>query len=103
MPSLDDAGTARPGPRVAVRASAPVELCWALHAALKIEFRLAHPVLRELYDEHPELLHEAATFWDDEASPGLGFLELLVLASEADELFAVDLAGLLSKLETVGS
>ena len=103
MPSLDDAATTRPGPRVTVRASAPVELCWALHAALKPEFRLAHPALQALYDEHPDLLEQAATFWDDDASPGLGFLEFLVLANEGGELFAVDLGGLFSKLEAVSA
>ena len=103
MPSLDDAAAARPGPRVTVRASAPVELCWALHAALRVDFRRAHPALEALYDEHPELLQLAATFWDDDASAGLGFLELLVLASEGDELFAVDLARLFAKLDALSA
>ncbi len=103
MPSLDDATTTRSGPLVTVRASAPVELCWALHAALKPEFRLAHPALQTLYDEHPELLEQAASFWDDDASPGLGFLEFLVLAYQGDALFAVDLGGLFSELDTVSS
>ena len=99
MPSLDDSVAGAPRPRVTVHASAPVELCWALHAALKEEFRLEHPALRAMYDEHPELLARAASFWVDDASPGLGFLELLVLAHEGGELFAVDLVGLFSKLE----
>ena len=103
MPSLDDATTTRSGPLVTVRASAPVELCWALHAALKPEFRLAHPALQALYDEHPELLEQAASFWDDDASPGLGFLEFLVLAHQGDALFAVDLGGLFAELDTVSS
>jgi len=103
MPSLDDATTTGPGPRVTVRASAPVELCWALHAALKPEFRLAHPALQALYDEHPELLEQAASFWDDDASPGLGFLEFLVLAYQGDGLFAVDLGGLFSELDTLST
>jgi DNA-binding transcriptional ArsR family regulator len=102
MPSLDDATTGA-GPLVTVRASAPVELCWALHAALRPEFRLAHPPLQALYDEHPGLLERAATFWDDDASPGLGFLEFLVLAYQDDALFAVDLGGLFSHLDTVSS
>jgi DNA-binding transcriptional ArsR family regulator len=102
MPSLDNA-VARRGPRVTVRASAPVELCWALHAAQKKEFRDAHPALRALYAEDPELLDQAATFWDDDASPGLGFLELLVLAHEGNELFAVDLGGLFSELDALAS
>ncbi len=86
-----------------VRPSAPVELCWALHAAVKQEFREEHPALRALYEEHPELLEQAATFWQDDASPGLGFLELLVLAHEGDELFAVDLDALFSKLDALGT
>ncbi len=102
MPSLDDA-VARHGPRVTVHSSAPVELCWTLHAAQKKEFRDAHPALTALYAEHPELLERAATFWDDDASPGLGFLELLVLAHEGEELFAVDLGGLFSKLDALAS
>ena len=93
----------RQGPRVTVRASGPVELCWVLHAAQKKEFRDAHPALGAMYAERPELLEQAATFWDDDASPGLGFLELLVLAHEGDELFAVDLGGLFSKLDGLGS
>jgi DNA-binding transcriptional ArsR family regulator len=102
MPSLDDAA-ALSGPRVTVRPSAPVELCWALHAGLKEDFRQAHPVLGALYDDHPDLLERAASFWDDDASPGLGFLELLVLAHAGDELFALDLGGLFSKLDALAS
>ena len=102
MPSLDNA-VARPGPRVTVRPSATVELCWALHAALRKEFRDAHGALAALYDEHPEVLERAAAFWDDAASPGLGFLELLVLAQEGDELFAVELGGLFAKLDALAS
>jgi DNA-binding transcriptional ArsR family regulator len=103
MPSLDDAAAAPPDPRITVRASAPVELCWALHAALKREFRDGHPALAALYDEHPELLERASSFWDDDASPGLGFLELLVLAHAGDELFALDLGGLLARLDGLAS
>jgi DNA-binding transcriptional ArsR family regulator len=103
MPSLDDAAAAPPEPRVTVRASAPVELCWALHAALKQDFRDGHPALGALYDEHPELLERAASFWDDAASPGLGFLELLVLAHEGDELFSLDLGGLFAKLDVLAT
>ncbi len=103
MPTLDDGVSAAPRPTVTVRASAPVELCWALHAGVKQEFREGHPVLRALYDEHPELLEHAATFWNDDASPGLGFLELLVLAHAAGELFALDLGGLFSKLDSVAA
>jgi ArsR family transcriptional regulator len=102
MPSLDD-DVARPGPRVTVRASATVELCWALHAGQKKEFRDAHRALSALYDEHPELLEQVTSFWDDDASPGLGFLELLVLAHQGDELFAVELEGLFAKLDALAS
>jgi DNA-binding transcriptional ArsR family regulator len=102
-PSLDDGAAARPGPRVTVRPSAPVELCWTLHAAVRPDFRVDHPALGALYDEHPELLEQAATFWNDDASSGLGFLELLVLAHEGGELFALDLAGLLSKIDALSS
>ena len=44
MPTLDDGVSAAPRPTVTVRASAPVELCWALHAGVKQEFREGHPV-----------------------------------------------------------
>ncbi len=47
------------------------------------------------------MLELAATFWDDDASPGLGFLELLVLAHQGDELFAVELEGLFAKLDAL--
>ena len=70
---------------------------------MKKEFRDAHPALGALYAEHPALHERAAGFWDDDASPGLGFLELLVLAHEGGELFAVDLGGLFTKLDTLAS
>jgi ArsR family transcriptional regulator len=86
---------------VTVRASAPVELCWVLHAATRADFRDGHPALHALFDEHPELLERAANFWTDDASDGLGFLELLVLAHNGGELFALDPAALFSKLKGV--
>jgi DNA-binding transcriptional ArsR family regulator len=99
MPSLDDAVTAPSRPRVTVQGSAAVELCWTLHAAVKQEFRTNHPALGALYDEHPDLLEQVAGFWHDDASPGLGFLELLVLAYEAGELFSLDLGNLFAQFD----
>ena len=99
MPWLDDAAVTSPGPRITVRPSSPVELCWVLHAALREDFRGGHPALRTLFDEHPALLEHAAAFWRDGASPGLGFLELLVLAHDNDALFDLDPGELLSKID----
>jgi DNA-binding transcriptional ArsR family regulator len=103
MPVLSDPTTAAVGPRVTVRASAAVELCWVLHAALREDFRAGHRALQVVFDEHPELLADAAGFWADGASNGLGFLELLVLAHHGDELFAPDLDGLMARIEELGA
>jgi DNA-binding transcriptional ArsR family regulator len=99
MPWLDDAAFTSPGPRVTVRPSSPVELCWVLHAALREDFREGHPALRALFEEHPALLEQAAAFWQDGASPGLGFLELLVLAHQSDVLFDLDPGELFSNID----
>jgi DNA-binding transcriptional ArsR family regulator len=90
MPFSDDQANVPSGPRVSIRPSPAVELCWVLHAALREDFRVGHPTLEALFEDRPDLLDRAASFWEDGASDALGFLEFLVLAHHGGLLFAPD-------------
>jgi DNA-binding transcriptional ArsR family regulator len=93
MPILNEP-SASAGPEVAVRPSAVVELSWILHAGLRADFRSGHEPLGAFYDAHLDLLPQVASFWVDDASGAVGYLELIVLAHAGGLLFATDLADL---------
>jgi DNA-binding transcriptional ArsR family regulator len=73
-------------PSVIVAPSMVIDLSWAVHAAEKIQLQAGHPLLRTLYEDHPELAQRIRTFWDDDTY----FTELQVLAHRAGALSLID-------------
>ena len=53
-----------------------LDLNWVAHGAEKAEMRDLHPVLTQLYRDHPDLVNRIPGFWDDGAE---SYLELQVL------------------------
>ena len=90
------------GPRFKVGAhtSIAVELEWVLAAARRDDFRAAHPTLVRVYEDDPDLLERARSFWGPEATGSCtGYMELMVLAHQVGMLLSDDADALLARLE----
>lgn len=98
MPLLMD--PVRPqGPSVEVRASAAIELEWALASAHRSEYRRDHAALAALYDQHPGLADRVRSFWGDDCTTSCGgSIELMALAHHGGLLFSTDGLELLRRL-----
>ena len=72
-------------PRVSVLPSVAIEIEWALASGEREDYRRDHPVLAQIYEDHPGLLARVDEMWrpGEETSCG-GFMELMVLAHEGD-------------------
>jgi len=80
------------------------DLSWTLLAADSVYLRTLHPVLFDLYDQHPDLETRVKAFW--ESGPGF-FAEMEVLALFGDLIDTTDIgtlrAGLESSLESISA
>jgi DNA-binding transcriptional ArsR family regulator len=87
MPVVDSY-TAPPLPAVRVETSVAVELEWAMATALHPDWMAEHPTLGEVYARRAELVGELRSLWPAELGLGCaGFLEIVVLAHHAGQLF----------------
>jgi hypothetical protein len=67
------------GPTLTVTPSLAVDLSWVLHAAASPQLCQRHPALLSIFEDNPELLTRAKTFWGEDTC----FTELQVLAFRA--------------------
>jgi len=84
-----------PGTRV-LGPSLALELDWAVHGASSEDLRAAHPELRRLYTDRPELGERLRRFWEDGVTCRP---ELDVLAHHAGALEETSFAGLRAAIE----
>ncbi len=86
--------------RVSVRASVAIEIEWALASGENEDYRLDHPVVAAVYEDHPDLQARVDAMWGpgEETSCG-GFMELMVLAHSGGLLFSTDGDQLIARLD----
>jgi DNA-binding transcriptional ArsR family regulator len=86
---------------ISAKASAAVEMDWALTGAHRFDTEV-QPVLREFYEDHPELAERVRHVWGpDEALSYPSYLELSTLAYGGGMLFTAEIEIFVSRLEVL--
>jgi DNA-binding transcriptional ArsR family regulator len=99
MPLLESDLPAAKAVDVTVETSIAVELEWALAYAEREDWQADHPIIRRIYDEHPDLMQRVLHMWGSELAVSCGgFVELMVLAHRGGLLLSADAEELLAAL-----
>jgi DNA-binding transcriptional ArsR family regulator len=86
---------------ISAKASAAVEMDWALTGAHRSDSEV-QPVLREFYEDHPELAERVRLLWGpDEALSYPSYLELSALGYASGLLFTPEIETFVSRLEVL--
>ena len=99
MPLIDSDVPTPQAVDVTVGPSIAIELEWALAYAERDDWRDDHPVIQQIYEDHPDLAPRVLHMWGSELAVSCGgFMELTVLAHRGGLLLSADAEAFLDAL-----